>query len=161
MPILLFRVDERLIHGQVTVGWGSRLHPERYLVVDDPLADSEWEQEIHRLGVPLECSSEFLTVEEARERLPELLRGGVRTVLLTRDLDHMLRLARGGAMTGESVNLGGVHHAHGRHEILPYLFLDDEDRDRIEALVREGVIVTAQDLPGAPKTRFEELRGGG
>ena len=35
MPIVLFRVDERLIHGQVVVGWGGQIRPDRYLVVDD------------------------------------------------------------------------------------------------------------------------------
>ena len=40
MAIVLYRVDERLIHGQVVIGWGSQLQPSRYLVVDDALADA-------------------------------------------------------------------------------------------------------------------------
>ena len=48
MPIVLFRVDERLIHGQVVVGWGSKLRPDRFLVVDAALATSEWEQELYK-----------------------------------------------------------------------------------------------------------------
>ena len=44
MAVLLYRVDERLIHGQGVVGWGTRLHPNRIVVVDDELALSEWEQ---------------------------------------------------------------------------------------------------------------------
>ena len=35
MPITLLRIDERLIHGQVVVGWGERLHMDRIVVVDD------------------------------------------------------------------------------------------------------------------------------
>ena len=34
MSIVLIRVDERLIHGQVIVGWGERLHVKRIIVVD-------------------------------------------------------------------------------------------------------------------------------
>ena len=40
MPILLARVDDRLIHGQVTLGWGSALNPVTYIVVDDDAASS-------------------------------------------------------------------------------------------------------------------------
>ena len=29
MPIVLLRVDERLIHGQVVVGWGEHIHMDR------------------------------------------------------------------------------------------------------------------------------------
>ena len=52
MAIVLFRVDERLIHGQVVVGWGTRLHPNRIVVVDDDLAVSPWEQDLYTLGLP-------------------------------------------------------------------------------------------------------------
>jgi mannose/fructose/N-acetylgalactosamine-specific phosphotransferase system component IIB len=52
MPIVLFRVDERLIHGQVVVGWGGPLHADRIVVVDDAIAGSPWEQELYCLGVP-------------------------------------------------------------------------------------------------------------
>lgn len=150
MGILLLRVDERLIHGQVTVGWGSALHPDRYVVVDDRLAGEAWEQEIHALGVPEEAEARFRDVASARGELAELRADTVGTLLLTRDLDHMVRLAAGRALAGETVQLGGLHHAEGRREVLPWLFLDAGDRERIRTLEGEGVRVVAQDLPGTP-----------
>jgi mannose/fructose/N-acetylgalactosamine-specific phosphotransferase system component IIB len=59
MPIVLCRVDERLIHGQVVVGWGTNLHVRRIVVADDELADSAWEQELYRAGVPDEVRPSF------------------------------------------------------------------------------------------------------
>ena len=50
MSIVLFRVDERLLHGQVVIGWGNQLRPDRYLVVDEKLTVSGWEQDLYRLG---------------------------------------------------------------------------------------------------------------
>ncbi|MEX2295641.1 MAG: PTS sugar transporter subunit IIB [Gemmatimonadota bacterium] len=157
MAILLFRVDERLIHGQVTLGWGERIQPSHYIVVDDALAASGWEKDLYQLGTPQEATSDFVGVEEARGRLAEWRRGAERVVLLTRDLDHMTRLARGGALAGETVNLGGIHHGPGRRERLPYLFLDDADEERIRALVAEGVDIVAQDLPSSAKTSAARL----
>jgi len=133
MPILLFRVDERLIHGQVVVGWGSRLDPDRYVVVDDALADSEWEQELHGLGVPEGAEARFVDVAGARASLDRWRASERRVMLLTRDLETMLELARGGLLAGEAVNLGGIHHATGREKVL-----EEED-----------VTVTARDLPGS------------
>jgi mannose/fructose/N-acetylgalactosamine-specific phosphotransferase system component IIB len=146
--IALLRVDERLIHGQVTVGWGSKLNPRRYVVVDDRLRGSEFERELFSLGVPSDAQTEFVNVEEGRSRIHVWSESGEPTVVLTRDLDHMLRLARGGTLTGRSVNLGGIHHGPGRTRVLPYLFLNDTDRQRIRDLEAEGVTVSAQDLPG-------------
>lgn len=157
MGIVLLRVDERLIHGQVTVGWGSKLNPRRYVVVDDRLRGSEFERDLFSLGVPTDAETEFVTVDEGRDRLPFWSESSEPTVLLTRDLDHMLRLARGGTLAGRSVNLGGIHHGPGRSRVLPYLFLNPEDRQRIRDLEAEGVTVSAQDLPGAAQTPSRKL----
>jgi mannose/fructose/N-acetylgalactosamine-specific phosphotransferase system component IIB len=157
MPILLFRVDERLIHGQVVIGWGSQLHPERYLVVDDDIADSEWEQDLYRLTVGDGTEASFLTVEQARQRVPEWMSADERTLLLTCDLYSMLRLARNRLLEGRSVNLGGIHHGKGRKRVRSYLYLDDADRGRVRALEEEGVHVSGRDLPGSLKVGLADL----
>ena len=157
MAILLYRVDERLIHGQVVVGWGNRLRPSRYLVVDDVLADSEWERDLYRLGLPQGVEAEFVAVSEARRRLSQWRSDPVPSILLTRDLEAMARLSEEGGLAGQEVNLGGIHHAPGKEEVLSYLFLGQEDRRDIQILAREGVDVVAQDLPGSPRRAVQKL----
>ena len=159
MSILLFRVDERLIHGQVVVGWGAKLRPDRFVVIDDNLPGSEWEQELYLLGVPEGAQALFVTPREAAEHLSEWEASPFRFLLLTRDLSTMLALVREGELSGKSVNLGGIHFRAGREEVLPYIFLDDEDRASIRALVAEGVTVAARDLPGSSEVGLDTLLG--
>lgn len=159
MGIVLCRVDERLIHGQVTVGWGEYLHVDRYVVVDDDLADAEWEREIYGLGVPAEAKADFLSAGEGRTALAGWRDSSERVIVLTRNLDHMVRLGGAGGFLGERVNLGGIYHAAGRREVLPYLFLSAEDCDRIRLLLDEGIAVTAQDLPSSPEVDGRSLLG--
>jgi mannose/fructose/N-acetylgalactosamine-specific phosphotransferase system component IIB len=150
VPIALFRVDERLIHGQVTVGWGTRLHAARYLVVDDALATAEWEQDLYRLGAPSDAEVHFLGVSTAAVELAEWDQQAGVSVLLTRDLPSMARLLTESGFRGAEVNLGGIHHAPGRDSVLSYLALGDEERNSIRALLDAGVEVVARDLPGSP-----------
>jgi PTS system mannose-specific IIB component/fructoselysine and glucoselysine-specific PTS system IIB component len=157
MPILLFRVDERLIHGQVVIGWGSQLQIERYLVVDDDIADSEWEQDLYRLTVGDGTEVLFLTVEQARQRVSECMSADERTLLLTRDLDSMLRLARNRLLEGRNVNLGGIHPGKGRKRVRSYLYLNDADRGRVRALEEEGMHASGRDLPGSLKVGLADL----
>jgi PTS system mannose-specific IIB component/fructoselysine and glucoselysine-specific PTS system IIB component len=159
MPIVLHRVDERLIHGQVVVGWGGQLRPDRYLVVDNLIAASQWEQELYVLGVPEGVEVEFVTSDEARIRLGEWRASELRSVLLTRDLATIMDLARGGTLRNQEVNLGGLHLQKGREEVLPYLFLDSTDRQTLRDLAAEGVLISAQDLPGSQKISLEDLLG--
>ena len=71
MPIALFRIDDRLIHGQVVVGWGQPLELRYIVLVDDEVADSEWEQELYRMGVPPEMTVFFYSVRRCREGAPD------------------------------------------------------------------------------------------
>lgn len=157
MSIALYRVDERLIHGQVVVGWGNLLHPQRIVVVDDGLAESAWEQELYTLGLPPDLTTEFVGVEAARERLRTWRGSGEVVIVLTRDVATMRRLAQAGALAGEDVNIGGLHHAPGRREVLPYVFLSPEEGEELRALSLEGAHVSARDLPGARRVALEQL----
>ena len=159
MAVLLYRVDERLIHGQVVLGWGTGLHPDRIIVVDDELAGSEWEQELYTLGLPEAVRASFETVAAARAGLDAWTGSDERILLLTRDLATMRRLGDGGLLAGREVNVGGIHHAAGRDKVLPYVFLGDAERAEIRALVRDGAEVIARDLPAARPVRADELLG--
>lgn len=157
MAILLYRVDERLIHGQVVVGWGNELHPDRIIVVDDDLAASSWEQELYSIGLPATITAGFESVGAARDKLAGWQADDSRTLLLTRDLGSMARLASGGRLRGREVNLGGLHFAMGREAVLPYVYLSREERAALERLVAEGAEVVARDLPGARRVPADRL----
>src|SRR5690242_21954568 len=71
MSIALYRIDDRLIHGQVVVGWGKPLNVGFIVLVDDAVRASTWEQELYRMGVPPDIEVVFASTEEASERLPQ------------------------------------------------------------------------------------------
>jgi mannose/fructose/N-acetylgalactosamine-specific phosphotransferase system component IIB len=160
MSIVLYRVDERLIHGQVIVGWANELHPNQIVVVDDDLAASTWEQELYAMGLPEELTTSFESVADARAHLAEWRSGGTRVLVLTRDVGTMRRLANAGAMRGEEVNIGGIHYAPGREAVLPYVYLSRSEIGDMGALESEGVRVSARDLPGSRKVELKEMLKG-
>ncbi|HEX6926445.1 MAG TPA: PTS sugar transporter subunit IIB [Longimicrobiaceae bacterium] len=157
MPITLLRVDERLIHGQVVVGWGERYHVDRIVVVDDELRRSEWEQELYCLGVPPNVDAAFVDVEEARSLLPQWHSDPKHTFVLVRDVPTLARLAEAGLLDGLEVNLGGIHSAPGRHRVLPYLFLSDEEMLDLRRIADRGVAISARDVPASRAIPLAEL----
>lgn len=159
MSISLYRVDERLIHGQVVIGWGHALRPDRYLVVDDDLAGSRWEQDLYRLGAS-DKEVVFASCVDARDLLDEWRGASERSILLTRDIATMRCLAEGGRLRGEKVNLGGLHHGPGRDEVLTYLHLSRKDCEALQQLAEEGVEVSARDLPDARRVALDALLRG-
>jgi PTS system mannose-specific IIB component/fructoselysine and glucoselysine-specific PTS system IIB component len=157
MPIALYRIDDRLIHGQVVVGWGQPLNLRFIILVDDEVAGSEWEQELYRMGVPPEMTVHFLSVADAQLQLPEFQRSALPGIVLVGDIDTMTRLVEQAAGTIRTVNIGGVHHSPGRVARLRFVFLTAAEETGLRAIQRLGVDVTAQDVPSARPVPLDEL----
>jgi D-glucosaminate PTS system EIIB component len=161
VSVELYRIDDRLIHGQVVVGWGQPLDLQFIVLVDDEVAASEWEQELYRMGVPPEMDVFFESVSAAAQHLLDYQRDGRRGLLLTGDIDTMRRLIE--TTNGiRAVNLGGIHHRLGRVQRLRYVFLSPEEESQLRSLSARGIDVTAQDVPAArPLTLGEVLSSEG
>ncbi len=83
MTIVLNRIDDRLIHGQVVVGWGQPLDVKFIVLVDDAVAESDWEQELYRMGVPPEMEVRFHSVADAARLLDGYRTDGRAGIVLT------------------------------------------------------------------------------
>jgi len=157
VSIDLVRVDERLIHGQVVVGWGSHLGLDHYVVVDDALADSEWEQELYRSALPDGVTARFMSAPQAIEHLAELGEAEGRGALLTRGTGTMRALAEGGVLRDRHVNLGGLHGGPGRDRVLDYVYLGSAERDDLRVIAEAAGKVSARDLPTAREVPLDQL----
>ena len=149
MPVALYRIDDRLIHGQVVVGWGQPLDLGFIVLVDDVVADSEWEQELYRMGVPPGMDLYFATTREAAAGMEKYSADRRTGMVLTGTAQTMLELARRSAVRIGAVNVGGIHHREDRTQRLRYVFLNRAEEDALRALDALGIVVTAQDVPSA------------
>ena len=159
MPIELHRIDDRLIHGQVVVGWGQPLELRFLVLVDDEVAGSEWEQELYRMGVPPEMRVEFVSVAQAIEKYASFASDPKPGMLLTGDINTMARLCSA-IPALRRVNLGGVHHRAGRAQKLRYIFLTNAEEAELRAMAAGGVEISAQDVPAARVIPLETVLAG-
>ena len=159
MGILLYRIDDRLIHGQVVVGWGQPLNIRLLILVDDLVASSDWEKELYRMAVPPEMEVRFADVAGAIRDHASYASDPRPGLLITGDISSMHRLVKGVKAIG-SVNLGGIHHRAGRAEKLRYIFLTPEEEHQLRELESAGVEVTAQDVPSARAVTLPEVLEG-
>ena len=159
MPVDLYRIDDRLIHGQVVVGWGQPLDLAFIVLVDDIVASSDWEQELYRMGVPPEILLEFLTVEQAANSLAQFDARPEHGMVLTATIETMRQLVERSGVV-RAVNVGGIHHRAGRTARLRYVFLAPDEEQGLCALAALGVTVTAQDVPAATPVPLDAILQG-
>jgi mannose/fructose/N-acetylgalactosamine-specific phosphotransferase system component IIB len=146
MPIKLARIDDRLIHGQVVLGWVPYVRPDRIVVANDRVATSDWERRFYTSCVSADIKTSFVSVEEAARRLQSELFLEDDLLVLFESGRDVLALVRAGVAL-KHVNVGGLHYRENSVELLPFVFLTEEERAALRELVKCGVTLSAQDIP--------------
>jgi mannose/fructose/N-acetylgalactosamine-specific phosphotransferase system component IIB len=161
MPILLYRVDERLIHGQVVVGWGNSLKLDQIVLANDQVASNKWERELYLACVPPEMKPVIVGVDQAAQAISSGSFEPERTMVLVDSPFDLLVFLRQGVKI-KSVNVGGMHSKTGRQRILPYLFMSPEEIAAFRTIMSAGVECECRDVPLAEKhdlaALFDKLR---
>jgi mannose/fructose/N-acetylgalactosamine-specific phosphotransferase system component IIB len=147
MPVVLARIDDRYIHGQVTVGWSERLRPHRIILASNSIAADAWQSRVYASSVPPSVTVSVLSLARAAAALRGEEVAGDRTIVLTGSPAEMSDLHHLGAPLGP-INIGGLHFGPGKVEMLPFVFLDRRDLDALRRLLGSGTTLTAQQVPG-------------
>lgn len=149
MPLLLARIDDRFIHGQVIVGWSRRLRPDRIVLCNDRIAADPWQSRVYAASVPPEMQVSVLDREETLRLLDEQdgTANGEDVILLVGTPEDMRDLHARGLPLAE-VNVGGMHYVKGKSELLEFVYVDRGDLNALRALDEDGVRLVAQTVPG-------------
>ncbi len=156
MPVKLARIDDRLIHGQVILGWVPAVKPDRIVVANDRVAGSDWERKFYSSCVPPEVNVSFATVADAARQISADLFKTEQLIVLLESAQDTLAFISGGIELKE-VNVGGLHYREGSVELLPFVFLVHEERNALRELVKRGVTLSAQDVPSNPAKIINSL----
>lgn len=146
MPVTLARIDDRLIHGQVTEGWARKLAPDHILVVSDEIAETHWYCDLCLASLP-KCYKGMVSVTgDAPRIINELVDQPYDSFVLFASPKDAYTAVKNGARL-ETINVGGMHTTSKKREVLHYLYLDEEDIRYLKGLAEMGVKLDFRDLP--------------
>jgi mannose/fructose/N-acetylgalactosamine-specific phosphotransferase system component IIB len=138
----LLRIDDRLLHGQVLVGWAVPLQPARIVLANDAVAADPVRRRVYEELPHDEFEIDVVTLADAAR---ELERGGRLLVVCGSPADARRLLEFGAGV--RRINLGNLRGAD-RRELTQSVFLSRQDVEDLQAILARGVAVEARDLPG-------------
>jgi mannose/fructose/N-acetylgalactosamine-specific phosphotransferase system component IIB len=147
MSLVLARIDDRLIHGQVTVGWAMHLNPHRILLANNEIAADDWQCSVYASSVSPDMQVSILSIAEAASFLLNPDHTTERIILLTGSAGEMAGLVGMGVELNQ-VNVGGLHFGTGKKEMLPFVYLGRHDINPLSQLLERGISLSAQQVPG-------------
>ncbi|MGA2090002.1 MAG: PTS sugar transporter subunit IIB [Endomicrobiales bacterium] len=156
MPIILTRIDDRLIHGQVVEGWVKAISINHIIVISDEVANDKMQQALLSMAVPNTINVTVLSIDAAVTALKSTLYAKDNLLLLlSKPADVVRLLDQGVALT--SVNLGGMHYAQGKTQLLRNLSVNDADLDALFAISAKGVELEGRILPRDERVNVIEI----
>ncbi|MBC7232878.1 MAG: PTS sugar transporter subunit IIB [Chloroflexi bacterium] len=152
----LVRIDDRLIHGQVVAVWVKHLRTDRIVIVDDGVAKDPFMQEVLRLAAPPGITVDVCSIQEGIATLGEEAPQRDRTMVLLRSPQAARQLFDGGVRFTH-LNVGGLGAGPGRKLVFKNISMSDEEKEILKSLVRDGVRITLQTVPGEQCVDFSSL----
>ena len=156
MDALFVRVDERLLHGQVTLGWASSLQPQVLLLANDRFAEDPVQRRLYAEMRTDDFMVRIEDVDAAGRFLQENPQAATQTLVVVETAADARALRHAGAPVMH-VNLGGLYQQQGRRRLVDYVWLSDADIDSLQSLVQEGVEVEARDVPSTPALAVDAM----
>lgn len=150
--ILLTRIDNRLIHGQVAVTWVNHIGANLILVADDKVAENNIQQSLMDMAVPDVIETRYFTVQETIENIGYAADDQL-IFLVVRTPQTLLRLVEGGVPI-EKVNVGNLHYSEGKKQISSTVSVDKDDIKTFKKLNELGV---ESDVRRVPDERGKDI----
>ena len=141
------RVDDRLLHGQVTVAWRRYLRYEEIWVVDDEIRADPLMTQVLTLSAPPGVTVRVCSVQEAVDAAREPSVGNV-LILLKSPQTALLLVERGLELT--RLNVGCLSAAPGSKRVYRAISLTPDQAAALDALTARGVAVFLQPTPDDP-----------
>lgn len=149
--IVLARIDNRLVHGQVGNAWVGAVGPNLIVVADDEAANDPVQQSLMKMTADsVGCGIRFFTLQKTVEIIHKASEKQ-KIFLVTKNPTNALKLIEGGVPIKE-LNVGNMHSSEGKrilHEA--HVYVDDTDVAAFEAIKAKGVSVYIQIAPGDKK----------
>lgn len=148
MNINVFRIDDRLIHGQIVTKWIKDAAAKMIMVVDDKAAGDKTQQMILKFAVPSGIKLEILTKQDAVTRVSED-KTNTNVLMLVRNPKEANALVEMGLKV-DTIIIGNISNSKsevGRTKLLDYIYVEPADVDAIRSLDSKGIKLEVKAVP--------------
>lgn len=142
--VVLARIDDRLIHGQVMTSWLNFTGANKIIVVDDETAADSFMKMIVTSCAPSNVKTVVYTKAEAVKYFNsnEYTDSEDKIIILAKDPETYLTLSETGIIA--KINLGGMGSRQGRTTLYKNISASPEEKKAFVELLQKGIEISIQ-----------------
>jgi PTS system N-acetylgalactosamine-specific IIB component len=153
--ILLTRIDNRLIHGQVATQWSGTLGANLILVANDKVAKDKMRQGLMDMAAPAGAQTRYFTIQKTIDVIHKAA-PRQKIFIIVETPEDALKLVEGGVPI-KVLNIGNMHMAEGKRQVATTVAVNDEDVATFKKLEDKGVKLEIQRVPTTAKEDVSKL----
>ena len=142
--IVLTRVDNRLIHGQVATNWLKTYNANLCIVADDAVAEDSMQQTLLKLAAG-NMQIRFFTIQKTIDIIYKAS-PSQKIAIICRTPIQVAKLVAGNVPI-TTVNIGNMHDDEGKKKLQRTVYADAEEIAAMKELIDKGVTVEYRMLP--------------
>ena len=157
MPnIVLTRIDNRLVHGQVATQWCGAIGANLILVANDEVAGNSLRQGLMNMAAPSYASMRYWTIQKTIDTIlllweavaAPLPKASAKQLIfiVCENPQDVVKLVEGGVPI-KKVNIGNMHMADGKRQVAGSVAVDDSDVAAFKRLQELGVELEIRRVP--------------
>lgn len=152
--LVLTRIDDRLIHGQVMTKWLKETEAQNVLIIDDATAKNDFMINVFEQAIPEDVGIGVFNKEDGVKFLSQPLEAP--TLILVKVPETVEYLIDHG-IDIKDVDLGGMGAKEGRTTLYQYISTSPEEDKCFKRLIDKGVNVYVQIVPQNEKEPIKTL----
>ena len=156
MPnIVLTRIDNRLIHGQVATQWCGVVGANLLLVANDAVSKDEFRQGLMNMAAPAYAQTRFFSIEKTCAIIDKAS-PAQKIAIICENPQDVLRLVKGGVPI-KKVNIGNMHMAEGKRQVATSVAVNDDDVACFKEWQDLGVELEIKRVPDTAAESIDKL----
>ncbi|WP_326717424.1 PTS N-acetylgalactosamine transporter subunit IIB [Vagococcus jeotgali] len=153
--ILLTRIDNRLIHGQVATQWCGTIGANLILVANDKVANDKVRQGLMDMAAPTGVATRYFSIQKTIDVIGKAA-DRQKIFIIVETPEDALKLVEGGVDI-KKVNIGNMHMAEGKRQVATTVAVDEADIQAFRKLEEEGVKLEIQRVPSTAVEDISKL----
>ena len=156
MSFGLWRIDDRLIHGQVATRWTKETGVQRIIVVNDNVVKDKTRATMLKQAVPPGVTAHVVSVDKMMRVYNNPEYAGDKVMLLFTNPTDALELVRRGVPI-QSINIGGMAYKEGRVMLDMSVSVDEKDIEAFKELDSRGIELEVRKVASDKKVPVLQL----
>ncbi len=146
MSIVLARVDNRLVHGQVLETWVPFTKANSIIVLNDDVYNNQLQRGIIQSCVPSYIEVLIKRIEDVPSLLDYIYSSNIRCIILFFNIHDALAAYKSG-LAFNKLNLGNIHCHTGRRQVTRTIYLNNEDIEGLKVLEGMSIKIEIKTVP--------------